>query len=112
MTKKFIVAILTLFLLNSCISIKQGSAISTSQQNFVTATLVFPASQRTPTAPTLPTYTSTPSPAIIATANCTNAAILLRDVTVPDYTQVMAGETFTKTWEFKIQVLVRGRATR
>jgi uncharacterized protein YkwD len=36
-----------------------------------------------------------------APANCTNAAILLQDVTIPDNTQVKAGEKFTKTWEFQ-----------
>jgi uncharacterized protein YkwD len=36
-----------------------------------------------------------------ASTNCTNAAILLRDVTIPDNTQVKASETFTKTWEFQ-----------
>jgi len=34
-------------------------------------------------------------------ANCTNAAILLRDVTIQDNTRVNAGETFIKTWEFQ-----------
>jgi uncharacterized protein YkwD len=38
---------------------------------------------------------------VSAPAYCTNTAILLRDVTIPDNTQVQAGETFTKTWEFQ-----------
>jgi uncharacterized protein YkwD len=36
-----------------------------------------------------------------AAASCKDSAILLKDVTVPDYTAVPGGETFTKTWQFK-----------
>lgn len=98
-------------LLTSCISIDVKSQAS-PQPGFVTATL--PPMMATPTAtktestpspeattaspatPTLvPTSTFTPKP------NCQDAAILLRDVTVPDYSQMQAGETFTKTWEFQ-----------
>jgi uncharacterized protein YkwD len=54
-----------------------------------------------PATPTVQPETMTSSAAIPAPANCTNAAILLRDVTIPDNAQVTAGETFTKTWEFQ-----------
>ena len=56
-----------------------------------------------PTALIVPPETTTPNPLAPASAsvNCVNAAILLRDVTIPDHTQVKAGETFTKTWEFQ-----------
>jgi len=36
-----------------------------------------------------------------ASAKCTNAAVLLRDVTIQDDSHVNAGEKFTKTWEFQ-----------
>jgi uncharacterized protein YkwD len=103
MTKKLLAAILIPFLLNSCISITKGSDISASQQYFVTVTLAPTATKWMPTALIFPPETTTPNPAATASvsANCTNAAILLHDVTIPDNTQVKAGETFTKTWEFQ-----------
>ncbi|MFZ5911974.1 MAG: NBR1-Ig-like domain-containing protein, partial [Chloroflexota bacterium] len=33
--------------------------------------------------------------------NCTNVAVLMEDVTIPDDTRLEAGKTFTKTWRFK-----------
>jgi uncharacterized protein YkwD len=42
-----------------------------------------------------------PTAAITAPPNCTDGAVLLRDVTILDNTQVRAGEKFTKTWEFQ-----------
>ncbi len=38
-----------------------------------------------------------------------NQAAFIRDVTVLDGSKVAPGETFTKTWQVKIQVLARGR---
>jgi uncharacterized protein YkwD len=43
----------------------------------------------------------TPTFAITAPANCTDGAVLLRDVTIQDNTQVKPNEKFTKTWEFQ-----------
>ncbi|MDO9303202.1 MAG: NBR1-Ig-like domain-containing protein, partial [Anaerolineales bacterium] len=42
-----------------------------------------------------------PTLAITAPPNCTDGAVLLRDVTIQDNTQVRANEKFTKTWEFQ-----------
>jgi uncharacterized protein YkwD len=102
MYKKIILLCLTVALLTSCISVSVDSETSTPvKQNFVTATLP-------PTKPGFVPATLTPSPevtlaptlAVTAPPNCTNSAVLLRDVTIPDNTQMRAGETFTKTWEF------------
>jgi len=101
MTKKLLVAILIPFLLSSCISITKYPDVSISQQDFVTAKLLPTATKWMPTATTVPSETETPNLVDTDGANCTNAAILLRDVTIPDNTQVKAGETFTKTWEFQ-----------
>jgi uncharacterized protein YkwD len=101
MTKKLLVTVLIPFVLSSCISIKKYPAASVSQPDFMTATLAPTATRWMPTTLIVSTGTTIPSPMVIASANCTNAAILLRDVTIPDNTQVKAGETFTKTWEFQ-----------
>ncbi len=102
MTKKLLVAILIPFLLCSCISITRYPDGSASQRNFVTATLAPTTTRWMPTASTvLPATTPSPVMRASAYANCTNAAILLRDVTIPDNMQVKASETFTKTWEFQ-----------
>jgi len=97
MAKTTLVAILISILLTSCISIKEVPDFPTSQQNFVTATLA-------PTKAQLihATLTATPESSAIPTlvetvpTNCTDVAILLRDVTIQDDTQVKAGEKFTK----------------
>jgi uncharacterized protein YkwD len=101
MVKKISVAILISMLLSSCISIKAVSNIPTPQQSFVTATLAPTKIYLLPTTSIVPTETILPSSTAIVSTSCTNAAILLRDVTIPDNTQVKAGETFTKTWEFQ-----------
>ncbi len=102
MYKKIIPFFLITTLLTSCISVSVDSKTPTPvKQNFVTATLP-------PTKPGFVPATLTPSPeatvpptlAITAPANCTISAVLLRDVTIPDNTQINAGEKFTKTWEF------------
>ena len=102
MYKKIIPLFILTTLLTSCISISMGSETNTPvKQNFVTATLP-------PTKAGFVPATLTPSPevpllptlAITAPANCKDGAVLLRDVTIPDNTQMRAGETFTKTWEF------------
>jgi hypothetical protein len=74
----------------------------------VTATL-----QLTKQAVSLPTDTPTSTPEAStttlpegtagtgSTASCTDSAVLLEDVTVPDNAQMQRGEKFTKTWRFK-----------
>lgn len=92
--------ILIPFLLASCISIKQASHVPT-EQSFATATLILPTAQPRLSPTFVPDETATPSAVIATAVNCTSAAILLRDVTIPDYAQVDAGKTFIKTWEFQ-----------
>ena len=89
--------------LSACISISVDGAVTEEpSRDFVTATLAPTKSGFVPAtlAPTL-AITSTPVIQITAPPNCTKAAILLRDVTIQDNTQVNAGEKFTKTWEFQ-----------
>lgn len=98
---KKILLLITL-LLSSCISISVDTSQLTSRPNFITATLVptrigFVPATLTP----VPEITLAPTLAVTAPANCTDSAVLLRDVTIPDNTQIKPGETFTKTWEFK-----------
>jgi uncharacterized protein YkwD len=101
MFKKII--LLSMFLLTSCISIKPDTATPTPDHSgFVTAALP-------PTRAGFVPATITPSPAatvratlaVTAPANCKDSAVLLRDATIPDDTQMKAGEKFTKTWEFQ-----------
>ena len=47
-----------------------------------------------------PTQTSQPSPTISATA-LDDQALFLADVTIPDGTEIVGGEPFTKTWRFQ-----------
>lgn len=102
MYKKIIIFPLLTVLLSSCISISVDSSSLTSRPNFVTATLMPTRAGFVPATPTLkPEVTLAPTLAITAAANCTDTAVLLRDVTIQDDTQLKPGEKFTKTWEFK-----------
>lgn len=103
MYKKIIPFFLLTILLPSCISVSVDSETATPvRPDFVTATLI-------PTKAGFVPATLTPSPeatvastlAITSPANCKDSAVLLRDVTIPDDTQMKAGEKFTKTWEFQ-----------
>ncbi len=100
MFKKLI--LLGVLLLSSCISVQVDDAKTPTPSNFVTATLAPTKAGFVPVTltPTL-AITATPTLAITIPANCTNTAVLLRDVTIQDNTQVKAGEKFTKTWEFQ-----------
>ena len=90
-------------LLTSCISVDVDSGLPvTAGPSFVTSTL--PPTKQGYVPPTLtltPEVTVAPTAAITAPPNCTDGAVLLRDVTIQDNTQVRAGETFTKTWELQ-----------
>ena len=101
MFKKII--FLSAFLLTSCISIAVDSEPQTPvQPAFVTATLIpTKAGFVPPTLTPIPEMTVTPTFAITAPPNCKDGAVLLRDVTIQDNTQVKASEKFTKTWEFQ-----------
>jgi uncharacterized protein YkwD len=69
--------------------------------NFVTATLPpTKAGYVPPTQSATPAITLTPTFAVTIDPNCTDNAVLLRDVTILDGTQINPGAKFTKTWEF------------
>jgi uncharacterized protein YkwD len=89
-------------LLSSCISVQVDDVKTPTPSNFITATLApTKAGYVPPTLTLTPEVTTTPTLSITIPANCTNIAIVLRDVTIQDNTQVKAGEKFTKTWEFQ-----------
>lgn len=94
--------LLSILFLSSCISIAVDEPQAPTQSGFVTATLI-PTKIGFVPATITPTVESTIAPTLAVTenANCKDSAILLRDVTIPDDTQMKAGETFTKTWEFQ-----------
>ena len=102
MKNKILITFLLLFLLSACVSVQVDDVETPTPSNFVTATLAPTKAGFVPLTltPTL-AITETPTLAITAPANCTNTAVLLRDVTIQDNTQVKAGEKFTKTWEFQ-----------
>ena len=102
---KKIIFLLAAVLLASCISVDLETQVS-AQPDFVTATLaptkagftpatLLPSPEVTSETPVVSTFTITP---LLA---CKDAAVLLRDVTIPDNAQVKAGENFIKTWEFQ-----------
>jgi uncharacterized protein YkwD len=106
MNKKIILTFILIGLaLNACVTLAPDSAPTEAPLLFVTSTLP-------PTKPgiTLPTatlvpVTATPDPLTpqptSAAPKCTDAAILVEDVTYPDNTVVPAGEKFTKTWKLQ-----------
>jgi uncharacterized protein YkwD len=103
MTKKLFFVLLLASLLSSCISVAVDPNSATAvDPDFVTATLpptkkAFVPATLTPTAEII----ITPTIAITAPPNCKDGAVLLRDITIQDNTQVRANEKFTKTWEFQ-----------
>jgi uncharacterized protein YkwD len=106
MKKTWTLLLLSGLLLASCISISSGQDIPTPAPQFVTSTLpptksFFSLPSRTPptSAATAATTPSTAAPT--EPPNCTNVAVLMEDVTIPDDTRIEAGKTFTKTWRFK-----------
>ncbi|MEK6751082.1 MAG: CAP domain-containing protein [Chloroflexota bacterium] len=102
MKNKTLITFLLLLLLSACISVQVDDAKTPTPSNFITATLAPTKAGFVPaTLTSTPAITTTPTLAITAPANCTNSAVLLRDVTIQDNTQVKVGEKFTKTWEFQ-----------
>lgn len=89
-------------LLASCISISVETE-TPAPQAFVTSTLSVTGAAVSSTRAPLSTFTpaSTPTLAVTAPANCTDNAVLLEDVTIPDNTHLRPGEKFTKTWRFQ-----------
>jgi len=103
MIKKILLTFSLLALLSACVSVSTDSDSATAvQPDFVTATLP-PTKQSFVPATLTPTSAViiTPTIAITAPANCKDGAVLLRDVTIQDNTQVKPNEKFTKTWEFQ-----------
>lgn len=94
--------LLSILFLSSCISIGLDAPQTPTPSGFVTATLI-PTKAGFVPATLTPTFESTVAPTLAVTenANCKDSAILLRDVTIPDDTNIKAGEKFTKTWEFQ-----------
>ena len=98
----WIVAVLTSLLLAGCISVSSPTEAPTAPPQFVTSTL--PPTKSLLLPPTKTPVTGTPeevTPAVTSPPDCTNKAVLMEDVTIPDDTRITAGETFTKTWRFK-----------
>ncbi|MCE9645815.1 MAG: hypothetical protein K8S20_07435 [Chloroflexi bacterium] len=103
MSKNIFLLFLAANLLTACIGISTNLETDTPvEPGFVTATLAPTKAGFVPATLTpKPVNTSAPTLDITAPANCTDSAVLLRDVTVPDNTQMAAGQKFTKTWEFQ-----------
>ncbi|HET7144295.1 MAG TPA: NBR1-Ig-like domain-containing protein [Anaerolineales bacterium] len=103
MYKKLFALFLMFSLLTSCISVSSDVETATPvQADFVTATLAPTRAGFVPATLTpIPENTVMPTLDGTAPASCKDSAILLRDVTFPDNTQMKAGEKFTKTWEFQ-----------
>jgi hypothetical protein len=62
-----------------------------------------PSPQPSATQPSLatPTPSLTPSPSTTPTPSCTNRARFIRDVSIPDNTNIPAGNTFEKIWRLQ-----------
>lgn len=99
--KKIILILVIAMLLSSCISVEVKDADTPVPSNFVTATLAPTKAGYVPPTMTLPpAITQTPTFVVTIDPNCLDSAVLVRDVTIPDGTQMKPGEKFTKTWEF------------
>lgn len=89
--RTFLPSLLLLGLVGGCLTIETQTP---HPPLFVTSTL--------PPGPSAtPTLTSTPEGILPRPENCTDEAVLLEDVTIPDGTVLAPGETFTKTWRLK-----------
>lgn len=94
--------LLSILFLSSCISIGVDAPAPPTEFAFVTATLI-PTKAGFVPATLTPTFEAPLAPTLAVTENatCKDGAILLRDVTIPDDTNINAGAKFTKTWEFQ-----------
>ena len=101
MIRKSFTLLIIAVLLASCVSVEVNEPEAPASSNFVTATLPpTKAGYIPPTLTATPAITNTPTFAVTIDPDCTDSAVLLRDVTIPDGTQLKPGEKFTKTWEF------------
>ncbi|MEW6402954.1 MAG: NBR1-Ig-like domain-containing protein [Chloroflexota bacterium] len=92
--------LLCTLVLTSCISITVETDTPT-QAVFATSTLPSTPENNIPSTrtPTL-AIMLTPTIAVTIPPNCTDSAVLLEDVTIPDNTRVNPSQKFTKTWRF------------
>lgn len=87
----FILCLLLLGLLTGCLTLETRTP---PPPLFVTSTLpARPAATHTPTA--------TPQGYLPRPEDCTDKAVLMEEVTIPDGTRLSRGETFTKIWRLK-----------
>lgn len=99
--KKIFLLFAAAILISACVSVEVEEADTPVPSNFITATLPpTKAGYVPPTITFTPAITLTPTFAVTIDPNCRDSAVLDRDVTIPDGTQMKPGETFTKTWEF------------
>ena len=101
--KLFTVTVLIALLLSSCSALGAAEAPSTETQAptataapatetlIPTETLVTPQSDATATPTGVPTRPPNDP-------NCTNSAVFVSDITIPDNTEIVAGTSFRKTW--------------
>ena len=66
-----------------------------------TDTIITPTGEATPDTAVTPTPTAEASPTVGGAVTCTNAALFVSDVTIPDNSQVAANGDFLKTWRLK-----------
>lgn len=102
---KRIIFCLVVVALVACVTVDVQPQV-TAQPEFVTATLAptqagLTRATLTPNSITVTDTAPTSVSTNTAPANCKDGAVLLRDVTIPDNTQVQASETLIKTWEFQ-----------
>lgn len=101
MIRKSLTLLIIAAFITACISVEVNKPDVSAPSNFVTSTLPpTKAGYIPPTFTDTPAITNTPTFAVTIDPNCTDSAVLLRDVTIPDGTQMKPGEKFTKTWEF------------
>ena len=92
-------------LASSCITVAPQTEVVV-EPSFVTSTL--PPTHSLVSRPTAtkagtgtPGTAEAPTLDVTVPPDCTIAAVLLEDVTIPDGTQVTGGKSFTKTWKFR-----------
>ena len=82
----------------------QTQAVATFSMGLTQTAIALPTNTPSPTNTTTPTTTNTPAEplptitSVLPTSSCYSLAFL-SDVTIPDNTDMIPGEEFTKTWE-------------
>lgn len=101
MLKKTSGTLLLFLLLTACVQ-ASGQAPTEAPVQFATSTL--PPTRPALVLPTQIPPTASPTSDVLtpsATPTCRDGAVFVEDVTVPDNTQIEAGEKFTKTWKLQ-----------